>query len=46
MKAVGRAPPLQITSEEDQHLAEYAPKVMELSKGIEQTIERYRTAGA
>jgi acyl-CoA hydrolase len=35
-------PPLQITSEEDRHLAEYATKVMELSKGIEQTIARYR----
>jgi len=37
-------PPLQIASEEDQRLAEYAMKVMELSKGIEQTVERYRIA--
>ena len=35
-------PPLQIASEEDRHLAEYAMKVMELSKGIEQTVERLR----
>jgi len=38
-------PPLQLTSEEDKRLAEYAMKVMELSKGIEQTVERYRIAG-
>lgn len=31
-------------SEDDQRLAEYALKVMELSKGIEQTVERYRGA--
>ena len=31
-------------SEEDRRLAEYAMKVMELSKGIEQTVERYRGA--
>ncbi|KAB8162086.1 acyl-CoA thioesterase [Marilutibacter maris] len=31
-------------SEEDKRLAEYAMKVMELSKGIEQTVERYRGA--
>lgn len=37
-------PPLQIASEEDRHLAEYAMKVMELSKGIEQTVERFRMA--
>ncbi|HEY0660839.1 MAG TPA: acyl-CoA thioesterase [Lysobacter sp.] len=35
-------PPLQLSSDDDQRLAEYALKVMELSKGIEQTIERYR----
>ena len=33
-------------TEEDRRLATYATKVMELSKGIEQTIERYREAGA
>ena len=32
-------------TEEDKRLAEYALKVMALSKGIEQTIERYRDAG-
>jgi acyl-CoA hydrolase len=37
-------PPLRIASDEDRRLAEYATKVMELSKGIEQTIERYRVA--
>ena len=31
-------PPLEIASEEDRRLAEYAQKVMELSKGIEQTV--------
>ena len=31
--------------EEDKRLAEYAIKVMELSKGIEQTIERYQGDG-
>jgi acyl-CoA hydrolase len=31
--------------EEDQRLAEYAMKVMELSKGIEETVARYREAG-
>jgi len=36
-------PPLHLSSEDDKRLAEYALKVMELSKGIEQTIERYRT---
>ena len=36
-------PPLELSSDDDQRLAEYALKVMELSKGIEQTIERYRT---
>jgi acyl-CoA hydrolase len=35
-------PPLKMASDEDMRLAEYAMKVMELSKGIEQTIERYR----
>ncbi|MBB1089539.1 acyl-CoA thioesterase [Lysobacter sp. SG-8] len=29
-------------SEDDKRLAEYALKVMELSKGIEQTVQRYR----
>ena len=33
-------------TEEDRRLGTYATKVMELSKGIEQTIERYREAGA
>lgn len=33
-------------NDEDRRLATYATKVMELSKGIEQTIERYREAGA
>ncbi|MDQ3618369.1 MAG: acyl-CoA thioesterase [Pseudomonadota bacterium] len=31
-------------NEEDERLAEYAMKVMALSKGIEQTVERYRMA--
>lgn len=35
-------PPLQLTDEADRRLADYARKVMELSKGIELTIERYR----
>ncbi|MFC5576562.1 acyl-CoA thioesterase [Lysobacter niabensis] len=38
-------PSLQISSEEDQDLAEYAMKVMELSKGIEQTMASYRAPG-
>lgn len=38
-------PPWQPQNEEDQRLAEYALKVMELSKGIEQTVARYREAG-
>ncbi|MCM2336596.1 MAG: acyl-CoA thioesterase [Pseudomonas sp.] len=33
-------------SDEDRRLAEYATRVMELSKGIEQTIERYRNPAA
>ena len=37
-------PPWQPQSDEDRRLAEYATKVMELSKGIEQTIARYREA--
>lgn len=37
-------PPLTQETEEDQRLADYALKVMDLSKGIEQTIERYRQA--
>ena len=39
-------PPLKQETEEDQRLAGYALKVMELSKGIEQTVERYREADA
>lgn len=39
-------PPLKPASDDDRKMAEYALKVMELSKGIEQTIERYRQAGA
>jgi len=35
-------PPLTQETEEDQRLADYALKVMDLSKGIEQTIARYR----
>ncbi|MGV8932041.1 MAG: acyl-CoA thioesterase [Luteimonas sp.] len=31
-------------TDEDRRLAEYATKVMELSKGIEQTVARYREA--
>ena len=38
-------PPLTQETEEDRRLAEYALKVMDLSKGIEQTIARYRDAG-
>ena len=38
-------PSWQPQSEEDHRLAEYALKVMELSKGIEQTVARYRQAG-
>ena len=34
------------TSDDDHRLAEYAMKVMELSKGIEQTVQRYRQADA
>jgi acyl-CoA hydrolase len=34
-------PPWTPTSEDDKRLAEYALKVMELSKGIEATVERY-----
>lgn len=37
-------PTLTEETEEDKRLAEYALKVMALSKGIEQTIERYRQA--
>ena len=39
-------PPLTQETEEDRRLADYALSVMELSKGIEQTIERYREADA
>lgn len=35
-------PSWQPQSDEDQRLAEYALKVMELSKGIEETVARYR----
>jgi acyl-CoA hydrolase len=38
-------PPLQMASDEDKRLAEYALKVMELSKGIEATIEHFRDPG-
>ena len=31
-------------TDDDRRLAEYATKVMELSKGIEQTVARYRDA--
>ncbi|MCF7221179.1 acyl-CoA thioesterase [Marilutibacter chinensis] len=37
-------PPWVPVSDDDRRLAEYALKVMELSKGIEQTVERYRGA--
>lgn len=37
-------PALTQETDEDRRLAEYALKVMDLSKGIEQTIERYREA--
>lgn len=37
-------PPWQPQTDEDRRLAEYATKVMELSKGIEQTVARYRAA--
>ena len=37
-------PPLTQETEEDRRFADYALKVMELSKGIEQAIERYRQA--
>ena len=32
-------------NDDDRELADYAMQVMELSKGIEQTVERYRLAG-
>ena len=38
-------PPWTPASDDDIQMAEYALKVMELSKGIEQTVERYRLAG-
>lgn len=37
-------PAWQPASDEDRRLAEYATQVMALSKGIEQTVERYREA--
>jgi len=37
-------PPWTPANDEDQRLAQYAMQVMELSKGIEQTIQRYREA--
>lgn len=39
-------PPWTPQGDEDRRLAEYATKVMALSKGIEQTVARYRDAGA
>lgn len=38
-------PAWEPVSRDDRHLAEYALQVMALSKGIEQTVERYRVAG-
>lgn len=38
-------PTWEPANDEDSRLSEYAQKVMALSKGIEQTIERYREAG-
>ena len=38
-------PSWEPATEEDANLAEYAMQVMALSKGIEQTVERYRVAG-
>lgn len=38
-------PPWQPATDEDRRLAEYATQVMELSKGIEDTVERYRNDG-
>jgi acyl-CoA hydrolase len=38
-------PAWEPVSQDDRHLAEYAMRVMELSKGIEQTVQRYRAAG-
>ncbi|MGY0797946.1 acyl-CoA thioesterase [Lysobacter sp. A286] len=40
-----RVPDWTPAGEHDRKLAEYAMQVMELSKGIEQTVERYRLAG-
>ena len=37
-------PPWTPASDDDRQMAGYALKVMELSKGIEQTVERYRLA--
>lgn len=37
-------PPWVPQTDDDRRLAEYATRVMELSKGIEQTVERYRDA--
>lgn len=37
-------PAWEPVSEDDRELAEYAQQVMALSKGIEQTVERYRQA--
>ena len=36
-------PPWIPETDEDRHLAEYATKVMALSRDIEQTVERYRS---
>lgn len=38
-------PPWTPETEDDKRLAEYALKVMELSKGIEATVERYVHSG-
>lgn len=40
-----RVPEWTPVNQDDRELAEYAMQVMELSKGIEQTVERYRLAG-
>ncbi len=39
-----KVPSWEPTSDDDRQMAAYALKVMELSKGIEQTVERYRLA--
>ena len=42
--AAARIPNWEPKNDEDRRLAEYATKVMELSKGIEDTVARYRDA--